>query len=116
MPFVFILVACAISINFTGGVKMEGDENIYGVTKLRNEIYVLCRSASSGLKVIRGFEALTPFRRQREIKIMECKLPTDIGSSKKENCLYISDYQAKCVWKIGLTRETDDQKKLIKWL
>lgn len=39
------------------------------------------------------------------------KNPFDIGSSEKVNCVYISDFDEKCVWKI-----TADKYKIIKWL
>ena len=116
MIIFFILVVCPISINFTQRIEIGGNEYVRGVTKLRNEIYVLCRSISSSSSnhVIRVFEDRIPFRLQKTIEIKEIKYPRDIGSSEKGNCLYVSDYDEKCVWKI--TRETDDQHKIIKWL
>src|SRR6218665_4166369 len=50
----------------------------------------------------------------KNIEIEDMKYLYDIGSSEKENCLYVSDYVDKCVWKI--TIETVDQHKIIKWL
>src|SRR6218665_1946292 len=89
---------------------MPENKRVRGVTKLRNEIYVLFRYKFQ----IRGFDDRYPFRHQTEIKAEEIKHPIDIGSTVKENCLCVSDFIEKCVWKI--TRETDDTHKTIKWL
>jgi len=81
------------------------------LTKLRGEIYVLCRSRSSH-HAIRVFKDRSPFHFQVEIAIKEIKYPWDVESSEKDNCLYICE--VNCVWKI--TRETGDQHKIMKWL
>jgi len=114
---------CPISINFTQRIKIPGNENewgfsgndVRGVTKLQNEIYVLFLSyPTSNPNVIFVFEDRNPFRLQKKIKITEIKYLWDMVSSEKENCLYVTDYDKKCIWKI--TRETDDQHKISKWL
>src|SRR6218665_2759341 len=116
--FVSILVVslvCPVSIDFTQRIEIQKDNYyLFGVTKLRNEFYVLCRSLSSAPNVIRVYRDRTPFHRTKEIKIKEIKYPIDIGSNEKENCLYVSEVIEKCVWK--MTRETDDQPKITKWL
>ena len=112
---VILLVVCQISINFTQRINIrENEHNLRGMTKLRNEINVLCESLSSGSNIILVFEDRPPFNLQKEIKIKEIHHPWDIGSSENEDCLYISDYLEKCVWKI--TREIDNQDKVMKWL
>src|SRR6218665_1311378 len=93
---------------------MPENERTWGVTKLRNEIYILLEERDGVLSRIRVFDDRYPFRLQTEIKAEEINGPSDIGSSEKENCLYVSDFAEKCVWKI--TRETDDTHKIIKWL
>src|SRR6218665_656745 len=93
---------------------MPENQEILGVTKLRNEIYILLKASDGVLSRIRGFNDRYPFRLQTEIKGEDFEYPSDIGSSEKENCLYVNDYNGKSVWKI--TRETDDQQKIIKWL
>jgi len=104
-----------ISVNFIERIDIGNFEAVWGVTKLRNEIYVLCRSIRSSYPTeIRVFEDGRPFRLQRKIEIREIKYPKDIGSSEKENCLYVSDNGVNCVWRI--TRDTDDQHKIVKWL
>jgi len=101
-----------ITINVTEKIEISEDEGMWGVTKLRNKIYVLFHAFTPCR--IRVFEDRHPFRLQTDNKAEEIKDPIDIGSSEKENCLYVSDGEEKCVWKI--TRETDDQFKIIKWL
>src|SRR5688572_13872092 len=98
--FVSFLVVCPISVNFTQKIY-AGRE--WRVTKLRNEIYLLCLPSSS-LSEILVFEDRNSFRLKKKMKITEIISPSDIGSSEKENCLYVSDYYENCVWKI--TRET----------
>jgi len=87
---------------------------VFGVTKLRNKIYGLCRTLSFDQGEILVLEDRTPFRLLKEIKIKEIGLPWDIASSEKENCLYISDNSEQCVWKI--TIEKDDRHIVIQWL
>ena len=105
-----------ITINVTQRIEMSENEEIWGATKLRNEIYILFHSGEFVRNVsrIRVFEDRYPFRLQTDIKTEEIKYPIDIVSSEKENCLYVSDDDENCVWKI--TRETDDQQKILKWL
>jgi len=106
-----------ISINFTQRIERRRANTLGGVTKLRNEIYVLCESNSSSalnVCVIRVFQDRTPFHLQKEIEIKGIQIAGDIGSSEKENCLYISDLRDYCVWKI--TRETGNHHKSICWL
>ena len=115
--FVFILVVCPISINCIQRLEIRRNERVCGVTKLRNEIYVLCRCESLSLayqNAIRVFEDRNSFRPRKKIEIAEIRYPVDIGSSEKEDCLYVSDDGEKCVWKI--TKPTDDQNKITKWL
>src|SRR6218665_3482899 len=104
--FATILAVCPIAISFTQIIKIRQNKYVHALTKLRNEIYVLCRSFSSAPSVIRVLQDRYPFRLQREIKVEEIRYPTDIGSSEKKNCLYVSDRGEKGVWKI--TREPDD--------
>src|SRR6218665_2576260 len=106
----FILVVRGITINFTQRIDMQLSRRARGITKLRNEIYVLCPLD----RLIRLYEDRYPFRLKKDMEIEETKFPFHIVSSEKENCLYVSDIREKCVWKI--TRETDDQHKIIKWL
>jgi len=109
---------CPIIINFTQRIAMPEYGEILGVTKLRSNIYVFCHKGyvltKDGIRRIYVFEDRYPFRLQTEIKANKISYLVDIGSSEKENCLYVSDFQEKCVWKI--TRETDDTYKIIKWL
>src|SRR6218665_1235339 len=93
---------------------MPENVQIWGVTKLRNEIYILLEARDGVLSRIRGFNDRYPFRLQTEIKAEEINGQSDIGSSENENCLYVSEFVERCVWKI--TRETDDTHKIIKWL
>ena len=102
----FITVGSPLSINF---IETIYEENVRGVIKLRNEIYIICRS-----KVIRVYEDRIPFRFQKEIEVQESSYLIDIVSSEKEMCLYISDSWGKCVWKIA--REFDGQHKVINWM
>ena len=115
----FILVEYPIFINLSETIQIQGnvlDDFIYlrGVTKLRNEIFILCLIAFKVPHVIGVIEDRRPFRFQRNIEIKTIKEPSDIGSCEKENCLYVSDFKEKCVWKI--TRTTDYEHTIIKWL
>src|SRR6218665_2221731 len=106
----FILVVRGITINFTQKIDLQLSRGARGITKLRNEIYVLSHLDD----LICVYEDRYPFRLKKDMEIEETKLPCCIVSSEKENCLYVNDIDRNCVWKI--TRETDDQHKIIKWL
>jgi len=102
---------CPISVNFTERINVGRDE-VFGITKLRNEIYLLCRSFP--YNIICTFDVRFPFRLLKRINIKEIRDPDDIRSSEKENVLYVSDLDRKFIWKI--VRETDDKHQIIKWL
>jgi len=101
---------------------MPEHEETWGVTKLRDKIYVGLHFHIRPISLpgrreslIRVFEDRYPFHPETDIKTEEIDDPNDIESSEKENCIYVSEYdEQNCVWKI--TRETDDQHKIIKWL
>ena len=107
--FVSVLVLCPFRINFTQKFRTNEIEEVHGVTKLQHEIYVLYKK-----DVILVFDDQRSFNLQRKIEINEMGSPWDIGANEKDNCLYISDYSERCIWKI--TKETDEQHKIIKWL
>src|SRR6218665_1702767 len=92
----FILVVRGITINFTQKIDLQLSKGARGITKLRNEIYVL----SITHNLISVYEDRYPFRLKKNMKIEETKFPICIVSSEKENCLYVSDYDEQCVWKI----------------
>jgi len=88
---------------------------VRGVTKLRNEIYVLCGVYYSAPNVIRVFEDRNPFCLQNEIEIKQIISLDDIGSNENENCLYVCDILKQCVWKV-IRGIRGDQYEIIKWL
>lgn len=85
--------------------------HVYGTTKLRNEIYVLCRCHAPVSHMIYVFEDRNPFRLRKKIEINQIKSPEDIVSSEKENCLYVSDSAKRYVWKV--TREIHSQISIL---
>ena len=102
------------SIELTQRIKIPVNQTVMGVTKLRNEIYILCQSTTFPHTIIRVFLDQTPFSLHMEIEINQITSPFDIGSCEKEYCLYICDSVGKFVWKI--TRDADHQHKVTKWL
>src|SRR6218665_2179114 len=98
---------CPKIINFAKTLDMIPDV-VHGVTKLRNEIYVL------GQQRIFVFEDRSPFHRQREI-YLRMETPSDIVSSEMENCLYVSDSWSR-LWKITRQVHVDDQYKVTECL
>src|SRR6218665_1587909 len=89
---VSILVVRPITIDFIQRIEMPENQEIWGVTKLRNEIYILLEARDGVLLRIRVFDDRYPFRLQTEIKAEEISNPIEIGSSEKEYCLYVIDY------------------------
>ena len=98
-----------ISVDVIKKIDVFENNDVYGVTKLQNRIYVLCHK-----REIFVFEDRNEFCSKNEIKIEEIKEPGNIGSSEKEICLYVSEPKEKRIWKI--IPEADEQYTLIKWL
>lgn len=105
-------MVCPVCINFVQRIEAEANLVLYGVTKLRNEIFVLCRS--NYRCAIRIFEGQSPFRKKAKIEETNTLDLLDMGSSEKENCIYITECRTGNVLK--LTKETDDQYLLANWL
>lgn len=66
--------------------------------------------------VIYVYEDRYPFGIQRKMKIKEIKYPVDIGSDENKNCLYVSDFQEKCVWKVTGEIEPGAEHMITKWV
>ena len=81
---------------------------------MRNRIYVLRISRSAAPHAIYVYQDLNPFELHLEIEIKEMNSPWDIGSSENHNCLYVSDTEETCIWKI--TTEAGNQHNIVKWL
>jgi len=107
-----------ISANFINRLDIGNTKDESGVTKLRNEIYVLCRSSPSSYPrvIFCVFEDRSPFLLIKKIKAYEIKSPEDMASCERENCLYVSDSSVanKCIWKIR--RKTGGTFEIIRWL
>lgn len=82
------------------------------MTKLRNEIYVICQSHAPIFIRVRFLEDITPLRIQKDLVIKIMKSPWDTGSNEKVNS--ICEYGRPCVWKIAA--ETIDRRRIMKWL
>lgn len=74
---------------------------VTGVTKLPNEIYVLRHGSQSSS--IRVYKDQNPFQLQTEILLEDVRLPHDIVAINESRCLYISDKDNKCIWKMTIT-------------
>ena len=109
---IFISDVCPMFVSFPEIRDVGRDEHVIGVTKLRNEIYVLCLSYP--VSVIRVFDDRNSLSHEGNIDLRYIQFAFDIGSSKKDNCLYVSDFDEKCVWKI--TREAENKYKITIWL
>src|SRR6218665_2698365 len=114
--FVSILVVCSIIVNSINRLDIGKDKDAVGVTKLRNEICVLCRTSHSHYRhVICVFEDRNPFLLVWKIEAYEIEYGEEIASCEMENCFYVSDISVnRCIWKIK--RKTYDKYKFIKWL
>lgn len=75
-----------------------------GVTVVDDKIYVLSGSIGSVLV----YQARDPFSFIDEIAIPEITSPWDIAGSSESSCLYISDKDTSCVWKVSLTEVEKD--------
>lgn len=78
-------------------LDLKSDE-VLGVAKLKETLYVLCRSLSSiSIHVANDFD---PERSRKQAPLTEVSSPIDMVASELNNCLYISDRGNKCIWKL----------------
>lgn len=83
---------------------------IAGVTKLQNDVIYVLRHASQSSS-IRVYKDQSPIQWQTEILLEGVGLAHDIAASNESQCLYISDKDKKCLWKMTITN-----CHLSKWL
>ena len=77
------------------------------MTRLKDYIFILCVQTKS----IRVYEDTTPFDLLMLIATEEMKSPRHLVSSATSECLYVSDYDSSCIWKIAL-----EDHKVTKWM
>lgn len=95
---------------------------MYGVTKLMQRIFVICRGIFSSYSLpsptLYVFEDEDPFHLVDQIDLNEISCPLDIASSAKDNCLYVLDSWTEgnnCLWKIQ--EENGEWKRdVTRWL
>lgn len=112
MSNIYILVSPSIVIKFVQELdlhEMEGD-HIVGVAKLLDKILVISRSPQT---VITVFKDQNPFCLQKIMALREILCPEDIASSEQQQCVYISDKDSYCIWKI--TSKPNDDYEVTKW-
>src|SRR6218665_2306864 len=108
-----VLVVCSISINFTQIIDLGEYDDVRGITKLRNEIYIMVRrSSSTSAAELSVFEDRIPFRLKMKMEMNQFGYPVDMLACEKESCLYVPDCNGQCVWKIVIEK----QHNTIKWL
>src|SRR6218665_351884 len=106
--FAFILVASSISGTLPTMIDTGRFSDVRGMATLRNELYIICRSFFCSVILVMDLRIPNSYRNL--IRIKEIKFPTDMVSSEKENCLYISERIERCIWKLEL-----DQNTFTKW-
>lgn len=94
-----VLVVPYTPVRLTGQLKLP--MCVTGVTKLPNEIYVLRHGSQSSSVLV--YNDQSPFQLQKEIVLEAVRLPKDIVASTELRCLYISDKDKKCIWKVTIT-------------
>src|SRR6218665_3917471 len=72
------------------------DRNVNGVACLAHRLYVLLTDA------IRVFEDLEPFNRVTELTIPGMKSLVDIAACHNFMCLYATDRERACVWRLDI--------------
>ena len=72
------------------------DRNVNGVACLAHRLYVLLTDA------IRVFEDLEPFNRVTELTIPGMKSLVDIAACHNFMCLYVTDRERACVWRLDI--------------
>lgn len=79
------------------------------MTKVEESIFALSYGPPTTFEV---FEDRMDFRFIREIRLYEVGNPGDIVYSNESKCVYISDYEMQCIWRMTTTGE----HRLTKWL
>lgn len=78
------------------------DRNVTGVACLDHRLYVLLADA------IRVFENLEPFNRVTELTIPGMKSLVDIASCHNFMCLYVTDRNRSCVWRLDIDHKASE--------
>lgn len=82
-------------------------DNVWSVTVLNDLICILCRGPTS----IRFYRNDPPYIAQNEMKPSSIVNPWDLKASDSSKCLYITDRDVACVWKV-----TQNERTVTKWL
>lgn len=116
MLIVSVLDFSQANVEFAATLDV-GNGEVKGVTKLRNEIFVICyvKDEFTNSSEIQVFSDRAPFNLLRELKLLQIKFADDIISSETENTLYMLS-RWDCVWKILQNEEDIEQENVIKWL
>ena len=75
---------------------------------LLNRLYVVCWQSNT----ILVYEDREPFAHLDNVQITRIRSPRDIAACTKANCLYITDYNRPCVWKL----KPSSDYKITRWL
>ena len=89
-----------LPIKVVGSLPIQNDRGVYGVACIADRVYVVVHD----LFKIQVFQNTPPFTELPSIVTPELRRPNDMGACKKQNCLYVSDSNHGCVWKIELSR------------
>jgi len=75
----------------------EGEE-VFGVTLLAGDIYLLRRKARDQVEV---YDVIT-YRLQRRLNMPDARSFTDMTSCEHNRCVYMGDYRGKCVHRLDV--------------
>lgn len=106
-----------MTADFTAHIQLKENvlEDVIGITKLRNKIYVIGRIRAKNKTHVTGksynaicvFDDSHPFYLRDEIKLEDDECLIDIASCENYNCLYVLPLSSKCVWKMKPIEEME---------
>lgn len=75
--------------------------NFFGLTRMKDHIYILCKKDSTSIQSIRVHTDTTPVDLLMLIHIEEILNAWELAHSVKSKCVYVSDLALRCLWKVS---------------
>ena len=89
----------SIIVNTPSTFKLWNDgKKLKSFAMLNDQMYVIYQRCQS----VYVYNYSEQFKLIDEIIVVEMKAPKDIAVCEKYNCVYISDSEVKCIWKVSL--------------
>jgi hypothetical protein len=81
------------------------DGCVFGVSHLHHQLFVICRQSDTVL----AYRDDRPFERLEDVHVSGLRDPWDVASCSTHSCLYVTDLEGGCIWRVTLTPKSSNQ-------